>query len=227
MLMHIDIKNNTGNCLAQDSTRMLNIKEITNVHAERNRDRDISVAELQEKIDIILPTNFDEFTENIIAYIAGFVVKSLKRKVSCETCLNALCSSKDEQNTYFNLISRKSRGGLLYPSKSVFIICQKIEKIIKNVINLVGGLPPKDILITLLLKESSTFLLDPNIFSSLAEHVFDYTIYENSHEMNLIESIIRTYSLIRSNSAANKINANISGEKIRKQLSKLVLFRHQ
>ena len=55
----------------------------------------------------------------------------------------------------------------------------------------------------------------------------DYAPYENHHKRVLIDLIIKTYAMVRLNSAANKINETISGEKIRKTLSKLILFRHQ
>lgn len=44
-----------------------------------------------------------EFSSRIIVYIAGFVVKYLKKILYCEECVNAL-NSGDEQDENCNLI---------------------------------------------------------------------------------------------------------------------------
>lgn len=232
MLMNIDVNNNTGNCLAQDTTTMLTISdapkelEISAISSNRRKDDD-AVQDLEQQLNILLPLSLSEYSDNVLSYISGFVVKSIKKRISCLKCIAELETCYDEQDSSLALIKRKSRGGLLFPTMSVRRICRKMENKIQHAFNILGSLPPKRVLITLLMKESHELLLDANLFPGLVDHVFDYAPYETSHKKNLIDNIIKTYANIRINSLANKINESITGEKIRKTLSKLILFKHQ
>lgn len=51
-----------------------------------------------------------EFSNNVVEYIAGYVVMQLKKKLICEICISALTANSDRKN---NLISVKSRGELI------------------------------------------------------------------------------------------------------------------
>jgi len=229
-LSHIDIQNNTGNCLAQDSTETLGVtgihnKQITDVFWERKREEEIE--KLEENVQVFVPSNLSFLQENTVSYIAGFVVKGLLKKMSCTVCAEALTQEGDEFDTSLTLIQRKTRGGLIFPSRSVRLICSKTEGLIKLINNILGYLPKKDILIEYLIRRTRNFLENGNVFPTMHNHIFDTTPYEISHRQNLITSIIKKYALIRVNSLSHKINETISGEKVRKTLNKLVLFRHQ
>ncbi|KAL4710679.1 hypothetical protein ACJJTC_003315 [Scirpophaga incertulas] len=67
------------------------------------------------------------YTEHIIPYIGGFIVKKLLKSLKCEECLLALVSTK-----FPGLISFKDKGGLVYPSGDVINICLSAEKIFKK-----------------------------------------------------------------------------------------------
>lgn len=169
LLSHINIKSNTGNCLTQDSTNMLNIdNDLSNIHFKKQKEAQID--ELEAKINLTLPNNFNEFSKNVIGYLAGFVVKKIKEKVCCPGCLEAISCEEIESESH-KLIQRKSRGGLIYPTRSVQLVCEKIERKIQTAVKIVGGLPPYDILILLLKREAVDIFLDPNIFISLENHV--------------------------------------------------------
>lgn len=71
----------------------------------------------------------NEFTENVISYISGFVIKVIQKQIRCSACIEALRFSEvDEADRTLKLISRKTRGGLIIPSHSVREVCRKIEK---------------------------------------------------------------------------------------------------
>lgn len=213
----------------QDQTQILEAavsnRQISDICWERKRE--VEIQKLEENIQLHLPKDLSVLQENTVAYICGFIVRSLLKTVSCTECAEALTQDFDECDSSLNLINRKTRGGLLYPSRSVRVIGNKIEGMIKLIFEILGYLPKKDILIQFLIRKNNTFLENGNIFPSLHIHLFDQTPYEISHRQELIISVIKKYSSIRLNSLANKINQNISGEKVRKTLSKLILFKHQ
>jgi hypothetical protein len=65
-----------------------------------------------------------------------------------------------------------------------------------------------------------------SIFRDLAEHMFD-TTPDNNHVFNLMKTISMCYIKIRMHALAKKFTEKLTGPKIRKRLSKLVLFQHQ
>ena len=62
--------------------------------------------------------NLTDFKEAAISYVAGYVVKMVKQKISCADCIESLGSKN-----YSAFLSKKSRGGLIKPSFSVERIC--------------------------------------------------------------------------------------------------------
>lgn len=70
------------------------------------------IDDLEDKIDLLLPANLNEFSNNVVAYIAGFVAKIVQKKIKCSLCCEALLSLEvDEYNNHLQLINKKCRGG--------------------------------------------------------------------------------------------------------------------
>lgn len=61
--------------------------------------------------DYIVPQFVDlsENAENVITYISGYVIRMLKKRISCPECI---CSTLEvpEQNSSYKLIYRKNEG---------------------------------------------------------------------------------------------------------------------
>jgi len=79
--------------------------------------------------------NFSNFTNEIIIYIAGFVVYKLASVLNCETCLKSMYA--EDKNDFLNsLITIKNKGGncncLSYPSQSVISIYFQTENVLKS-----------------------------------------------------------------------------------------------
>ncbi|XP_022170832.1 uncharacterized protein LOC111034103 [Myzus persicae] len=77
---------------------------------------------------------FSNFTKEIIIYISKFVVHKLASTLQCETCVKSLYAINKDQ--FLNsLIFFKNRGGfkggLVYPSDDVIIVCLQTEKTLK------------------------------------------------------------------------------------------------
>lgn len=75
-------------------------------------------------------------SSNILYYIAGFVVRSLSKKLNCIECLNLLFEkSINNDHSYFrqhmsyaSFTKFVSKGGLIFASVSVYIIIEYVEK---------------------------------------------------------------------------------------------------
>ena len=63
---------------------------------------------------------------NVLAYIAGYIVRKLSGKV-CESCSFKLKGAHNEENEHHKLISEKSYGGLMYPSTQLMGTVQALE----------------------------------------------------------------------------------------------------
>lgn len=236
LLLHQDVRSKTGNCIPQDQTNVLIVTKntttgneymsLTDVTHERKKETDTQ--HLEEKIDLFMPTNLNEFSNNVVSYIAGFVVKKMEKIIKCEICAEAL-TSEDASSNSTQLLRIKSRGNLKIPCKSVIDICIFIEKKIQIIVKLSGELlPQENNFIKMLLKCSNDFFINPNIFLNLADHfAFDIALEDVCHKQILITNVIKLYGNIRINSIVKKINEKISGEKLRKTLTRLIIFKHQ
>ena len=70
------------------------------------------------------------FKDNIVEYICGFVVKKIKEKTNCESCMKSLFGERKDGLISVRQMDEKSR--LIYPSN--FVV--KIVKFAKNVLKL-------------------------------------------------------------------------------------------
>lgn len=68
-------------------------------------------------------------SSQVITYIAGFVVRQLQMTVKCEICIHSLAG--DKANYLNSLITRKSQGGLTYPSTDVCNVCKTTEHFLR------------------------------------------------------------------------------------------------
>lgn len=70
------------------------------------------------------------YVENIVKYIAGFIVKKIITKKSlCGICSKQLIANNDDSSL---LIQLKNRGSLIFPSNEVCKICLVAERIIRQ-----------------------------------------------------------------------------------------------
>jgi hypothetical protein len=87
--------------------------------------------------------------ENVVVYIAGFVVQKLCDKVSCTECKSTLVATSlisDELNVhgegYTALLNQQTRGDLLMPSADVVGVCKVCELSFRTLISSSGGQAP-------------------------------------------------------------------------------------
>lgn len=171
--------------------------------------------------------------ENSVAYVAGFVVKKLKKLIKCTECVDAcLAEYAGAHPTASRLCFMKQRGGLIVPSKDVVDICVEAERQLsiqlqeKNVTEIL-----RDKQLQLRITHRVMRNLNMNLlFPSLREHgQLQYRTsfsIDDDHMQLLIRKIIYEYVKIKKFHTCRNFN---QGKKthLRQKLSRLIIFQHQ
>ena len=174
--------------------------------------------ELEDELDSLDPY-LSEFKQSSIVYIAGFVKRKLQTKVKCMPCLEVVGSIS---NLNFNnsLTHLKDKGGLLYPSEDLIKVCQVTESKIQNLKTNEQLFNDGKILHRICLKTTSTIITQyPGVFKA-ADH-------EAMHRYNLLKEASLIFAILRLKHLAKEKNREEKQTKIRRKLSKLVIFSHQ
>jgi hypothetical protein len=187
--------------------------------------------QLQSLCDVVdQDKSMSIYKENILAYIAGFVVRKVLKFISCKVCAEALLE-KDNNNIYYlNLINVKNNGGLIVPSADVVKIVKKCESFFNAYITGGNGLISsarniKGILANKIRRE----LFSLGIFSHLLDHDFqNCDITEDLHSTRLTKLIIDYFLKIRlyrygQQYTSEKLKKKKHG--LRQQANKLILFQ--
>ena len=82
----------------------------------------------------------NELLDNVLYYIAGFVVRSLLKSLKCRDCRSALLLDVDDPHAlhkerhplHAKLACFKQSGGLIFPSQSVLKIVKAAKVLFKN-----------------------------------------------------------------------------------------------
>ena len=236
LLMRHMIEGGDGNCKAQDDTKILNnIEDQYNVNSVQTslidmqnirrydlEPREVPQASDHDYCDIPNIVMVTEYKEAVISYIAGFVAKKAVNKIACPSCVDALTT-----NNLTAFVTWKSNGGLTIPSQSLIRVCTETEKCIMRMINATGGRLPvcsnlHGAIATVVLAQC----IDANVFKSLESHMYDTTA-TNNHIARIIKTCAQIYTNIRMKHQGKRFTDNITGKKVRKQLSKLILFKNQ
>lgn len=243
ILVHAEIRNiDSGNCIPLEEISILHVssvrkiipsEDVINSSARLARLHDDDVEDNYDELDNL--TNFmndhsymldvreiSEFSTNVIQYIAGYVVIQLKKKLRCEDCINALIlTSREEKN---NLISVKSRGGLIQPSEDVIMICRKCEIEIRCIIHTNDRKSISHFNEHYISNKVLTRFINTKVFHNLSQHAYDQPPLEN-HVLHLTRAVIKKYVKIRLHYIA--LNTCDNSNSQRHFFNKLVLFKGQ
>jgi hypothetical protein len=244
LLMRHNVQGGLGNCTVQDSTRMLSVAVGSVQVDDTQQDTlDMAVARMydlddrqpvqddHDYVDIPNRATLSQYKKAVISYIAGYVVRIVKRKIRCTDCELALTSDVESVksagvNTGSDFLLLKNRGGLVKPSVSVIVVCEEAEKCFQRMHAAMGDKLPQT---TNLMPSICTVVLKAvgrTSFQSLDEHMYA-TTPDNNHVFNLIKCVARCYCTIRLHHLAKQKTVAVAGAKVRKQLTKLVLFKGQ
>lgn len=128
-----------------------------------------------------------EYTEEVIEYISGFVVKKLKIFVMCFKCIQLL----EDEEMYSRLWTRKKYGKLTKASMFVIDICNQGEKsfrLLKSTVNLLSNhFNAVKILIMRTMID-----LPRAIFENIGDHFYDEEPLSN-HGYDIAKLILQAY----------------------------------
>ena len=154
------------------------------------------------------------FKDNIVEYICGFVVKKIKQKTNCESCIKSLFGDRKDGLISVRQMDEKAR--LVYPSNFVL----KIVKFAENVVNL--ELKKDD-----WLKKYYFDHCNIKICNGFVSFYGDIFKKMDNHSYELMKTIVSCYLSIRFKSYARFINEKHKKQNLRSKLMKIVLQNHQ
>ena len=228
LLMRHDIHNGDGNCTIIDNTKILQVSNVTQSAVSIARKYDMLTREpISNDHDYADIPNFESlslYKEAAVNYIAGYVVRMTKKKLQCMPCIRSL---ERHDGGSHNFLIMKDNGGLVKPSSSVVSVCMETEKCFQRMIKTSNGKLPlgpgiSDAISTAVLHKSA----DLTWFKELHSHQFETAVGDN-HIHNLVKIVSMCYNRIRLFHLGKQENEAVAGERVRKRLSKLVLFKHQ
>ena len=137
----------------------------------------------------------------VVAYIAGFVVRSVSERFPCAHCNSAMRHSQDDPCPALSLITIKnyktyqecnSASGLIYPSGSVMTIVLETEQQLRSASHQLSSKACMASVTTQTLEK----LANRPLFPRLRDHMSDAEGIE-SHFWLLMKSTIRRYAVTR------------------------------
>ena len=103
------------------------------------------IADEHDYADIPNSVCLSQYKMAVITYIAGYVVRMVRKKISCPDCQFALTVESEQQvasiGCEFMLL--KNRGGLIKASSSVVMVCEETEKCFQRMHTIVGDNLPQ------------------------------------------------------------------------------------
>jgi len=124
-MIHVHIVPEEANCTVQDEIQILK----SQIETEKSD-------EIFDKIFTLFDHDYEspngwcwnEYNSEVVTYITGYVIKSIKNKIKCNMCRQSL----ESKENYSLLLKIKNRGGLLLPSPKVITICKVTERVIRQ-----------------------------------------------------------------------------------------------
>jgi hypothetical protein len=182
------------NCIPQDETE----SSIFRPSLKQKHCKDApSEAEDEDPISFDL-SSLSQFTSCVVTYISGWVVRKLKTKVKCDTCLSALEDFSPNRKNW-ELIVQKNNGGLLNLSNDVVKICKTAETAFRKE----GDISPSFSRVRIQ-RQVLLSVMNNNIFECLNGHLFDTESGDN-HIVQLSKLITNQYLTLRMHHSANSL----------------------
>lgn len=230
LLVHHEITGSQyANCIAMDSTQILHLgSSAICAGGTAELTTDIIESNLAQDINTVTDHDYTEdprycksiYINDIVAYIAGFAIRKVKKLVHCAACSAVLATNRPDEITSL-LLERKNRGKLTRAVADVVDLCQVVEQVFR------GPTAPRknsnrNVIYNLII--ATLRRMPENILSSLNDHTKEQEPL-NDHKYQLIKLILSTYFKIRIHH--HTISSLEETQRIRKLRTKEVLFRHQ
>ena len=241
LLMRHNVQGGLGNCIVLDNTTHLPASSLA-ADITATDSYEVAVCRLydlksreplaSEHDYADVPNVFDlsEYKQAAVAYIAGYVVRMARKQIACLQCQSAMINPDTvtalEVNIGSLFVKFKDHGGLVKPSRSVIVVCQETEKCFSRMKAVLGDRLPQASKLPMIISHAVLAELGCTTFTNLHCHMFDSTA-ESNHIFTLIKVLVSCYTKIRMHHLAKQKTAEVTGISVRKQFSKLILFKHQ
>lgn len=176
-----------------------------------------------------------EFQENVVFYIAGYIVCCLVNATTCSHCIEILTyksgasidhSYSTPTEAYKSFTNFVTRGGLVYASDVVYKIVHFAEKqislLLQNKFVLKSKINLKQKLINIVI---NNFVANMNLFQPTHPVVQEF-VSEECHEIQIMRKIVDIYMKCRMFHHSKLLNLKLHGNSatVRQKMTKLILF---
>ena len=155
----------------------------------------------------------NDLLDNVLFHIAGFLVRPLLQKLTCNTCKSALLLDPTDPNAtkypqyplYAKFTLLKQKSGLIFPYPAVLKIVKATEVLFKRRVLWMKKAINFQNNISLQIEGALLKQLGPTIFSNVLGQFFDHTLIEESdHLTTLMRVITKKYLSMRLKTYAKK-----------------------
>lgn len=210
--------------------------------SEERQNQDLSETTHDDEMPIFIEylekTKLSDFQENILFYIAGYIVRRLINDSTCHHCIKILLKKDTYMGndhtynappeTFKKFTNFISRGGLIYASDVVYKILHLAERQFRIMLD------KKDLLKSKVNVKRKIINTVINYFSENIEMfqpkhpVTQEFISEENHEIQIIRKILDIFIKCRMHHHSSLINLELHGGQttVRQKMTKLVLFKN-
>ncbi|KAE9544529.1 hypothetical protein AGLY_000070 [Aphis glycines] len=171
-------------------------------------DNNLDETEIDNYLDVFSSIELIGYTNDILDYIAGYIVKSICIKVVCPYCINLLLKDDQTDHSYVkgtNFTSFVNRGKLRIVSLAVSNIIQELEKSFQAVV-VVNKKLHNNVKQNIVMLAKTNILNKSTLFFFPNSHPINVDIGFPSHEYSLFTAISQSFVNIRMRHYAKEIN---------------------
>lgn len=203
----------------EEKAPIFNVDDLKSIWGSTNNTyRSLHIQKVKERLDGLIETeNWDcqlirsdqdisgiEITECIIYYLCGFICRVLRKRFTCQTCLEGLQYSKNsvKNNSLTALIDVKTRGYLIYANINLFNLLNFVNKYF-----------------------AENFYTSSSIYEDTISYVienYNFTFPCNDHKSDVLSFILHYFVWLRMIQFTNTSNKNVTkNTTAKRKLSKL------
>lgn len=220
----------SANCIPKDDTVLLKYESTNDIqdveedvvqqNVEINVEEFVNFIFIEHNYFIANNKRVNEYFDEIIAYISGYIVKIIVKKINCLDCKQLLLPNTQNQSDRNNkLIQRKNNKNKLFEaSNNVVTICKIAHKLLRS--NQHKLFTTKNILQYLICQ--AQHLIPSHIFDD--NHIFNQSPLFD-HQNQIIKLILKHFFSLTLKHESKLFVDSI--ERIRMKNNKIVLFKNQ
>jgi len=187
-------------------------------------------SDINNYLDILNSVQLGEHTGEILDYIAGYIVRSICKKLVCPFCVGILLSfqSDHDYTADIQFTSFVNRGKLKIVSEAVSLIIKELEKSFHTIV-VIKKILHKNVKQSIIMLTKKNILNKNSLFFSPNSHPVNVDLGSPTHEYSLFTAISNSYINIRMRHYAKEINSREvfkNKSSLRQKFTKLILFNN-